>query len=77
LQAVVQEYGLALAYDQGVIEHGPYNPVQHGRMTGNAIALSARGRHLNAALTFSRSLERPAAIAQQEHPLYFRVELLF
>ena len=77
LQSVVQEYGLALAYDQGVIEHGPYNPVQHGRMSGNAIGLSARGRHLNATLTFSRSLERPAAIAQQEHPLYFRVELLF
>lgn len=77
LQTLVQEYGVALAYDQGVIEHGRYNPEQHGRLSGNAIALSARGEHLNASVTFSRSLERPAAIAQQEHPLYFRVELLF
>lgn len=77
LQPLVSEYSLGLAYDQGVIEHGPYNPGQHGRLTGNALTLATRGRHLNTALTFARSLQRPAAIPQQEHPLYFRVELMF
>jgi len=77
LRPVVQEYGVAFAYDVGVISGGRYNPDQHGRLSGNAVELSARGQHLAASVTLARSLERPEAIARQEHPLYFRVDLFF
>tara|TARA_R100001244_G_scaffold10690_17_gene12770 strand:+ start:6471 stop:8126 length:1656 start_codon:yes stop_codon:yes gene_type:complete len=77
LQPFVQEYGVAFAYDLGVIHGGRYNPEQRGRLSGNALELSARGQHLAASVTFARSLERPDAIAQQEHPLYLRVDLFF
>ncbi len=77
LRPFVQEYGLTFAYDIGVIHGGRYNPEQRGRLSGNAIELSARGQHLAASVTFARSLERPDAIERQEHPLYFRVDLFF
>lgn len=77
LQPFVSEYGVAFAYDMGVISGGRYNPDLHGRLSGNAIELSARGQHLAASVTFARSLERPDAIERQEHPLYFRVDLFF
>lgn len=77
LQPFVQEYGVALAYDLGVIQGGRYNPETHGRLSGNAVELSARGQHLSAALTFARSLERPDAITRREHPVYFSVDLYF
>lgn len=77
LRPLVQEYGVAFAYDMGVISGGRYNPDQHGRLSGSAIELSARGQHMAASVTLARSLERPEAIERQEHPLYFRVDLFF
>lgn len=77
LRPFVHEYGLALAYDLGVIHGGRHNPEQRGRLSGNAIELSARGRYLAASLTFAQSLERPDAISRQEHPTYLRVDLFF
>lgn len=77
LQPLLQEYGVAVAYDLGVIAGRRYNGDQHGRLSGNAIELSTRGRNLAASVTFARSLERPDAIARQEHPLYFRLDLFF
>lgn len=77
LQPYLQEYGVAFAYDVGVIHGDRYNPELKGRLSGNAIELSARGRHLAASVTFSRSLERPDAIENREHPLYFRADLFF
>lgn len=77
LRPFVQEYGLALAYDVGVISGGRDNPEQRGRLSGNAIELSARGQYLAASVTLARSLERPDAIERQEHPLYFRVDFFF
>lgn len=77
LRPFVHEYGLALAYDVGVISGGRHNPGQRGRLSGNAIELSARGQHLVASVTLARSLERPQAIERQEHPLYFRLDLFF
>lgn len=77
LRPFVQEYGLALAYDVGVISGGRYNPEQRGRLSGNAIELSARGQYLAASVTLARSLERPDAIERQEHPLYFRLDFFF
>lgn len=77
LQPWVNEYGAALAYDVGVIQHGRYNPLAHGRMTGQALELNASGPNLAASLTFSQSLERPAYITEDESPVYFRVELFF
>ncbi|NQD91167.1 ShlB/FhaC/HecB family hemolysin secretion/activation protein [Pseudomonas sp. CrR25] len=77
LQPWIQEYGVALAYDVGVIHGGRYNPELRGRLSGNALELSARGQHLAATLTFAQSLERPDAVSRQEHPTYFRVDLFF
>ncbi|BAN51064.1 ShlB/FhaC/HecB family hemolysin secretion/activation protein [Metapseudomonas resinovorans] len=77
LRPWLQEYGVALAYDLGVIHGNRHNPGQHGRMSGHALELSARGQHLAASVTFARSLERPAAIERREHPLYFRFDLFF
>lgn len=77
LRPFVQEYGLALAYDVGVISGGRYNPEQRGRLSGNAIELNARGQYLAASVTLARSLERPDAIERQEHPLYFRLDFFF
>lgn len=77
LRPFVHEYGVALAYDVGVIHGGRHNPELRGRLSGNALEFSARGQHLAASLTFAQSLERPDAIARQEHPTYFRVDLFF
>lgn len=77
VQPWLQEYGATLAYDVGVIEHGSHNPIAHGRMSGNALELSARGQYLAASVTFSQSLERPTYITEQESPMYFRVDVFF
>jgi len=77
LRPWVQEYGVAFAYDLGVIHGDRYNPELHGRLSGNAVELSTRGQNLAATVTFARSLERPDAIARQEHPVYFRLDLFF
>ena len=77
LQPWLNQYGAALAYDVGVIERGPHNSLVHGRMTGKALELNARGPHLAASVTFAQSLERPASISEAENPLYFRVDGFF
>jgi hemolysin activation/secretion protein len=77
LQPWLNEYGAALAYDVGVIEHGPHNPLAHGRMSGQALELHVRGPHLAASVTLAQSLDRPSTISKAESPLYFRVELFF
>lgn len=73
----VQEYGMAAAYDVGVIHGGRYNPQLHGRLSGNAIELNARGKFFATSVTFARSLVRPDAIERQEHPVNFRIDLFF
>jgi hemolysin activation/secretion protein len=77
LRPLLSEYSVALAYDIGQIKSDAYNPRRRGRMSGNAIELSARGEHLAASLTFARSLDRPGVIGQEEHPLHFRIDLNF
>ena len=77
LQPYLQQYGVAFAYDLGVIHGERYNPELKGRLSGNAFEFSARGQHLAASVTLARSLERPAVIENREHPLYFRVDLFF
>ena len=77
LQPWVSEYGAALAYDVGVIQHGSYNPLAHGRMSGQALELNARGPHLAGSVTFAQSLERPAYIVEDENPVYFRIDIFF
>nr|BFD39369.1 two-partner secretion system transporter TpsB2 [Pseudomonas sp. FFPRI_1] len=77
LQPFLQEYGMAFAYDVGVIKADRYNHDARGRMTGNAFELNTRGQYLAASVSFARSLERPAIIERREHPVYFRVDLFF
>jgi hemolysin activation/secretion protein len=77
LQPWLQEYAVAFAYDVGVIHGGRYNPQAHGRLSGNAFELSARGPHLAATVTLARSLERPDIVERREHPIYFSVDLFF
>lgn len=77
LRSFLQEYGLAYAYDVGVIHGGRYNPDLRGRLSGHGLELSARGAHVATSVTFARSLERPDAITEREHPVYFRVDLFF
>ncbi|MDH4554051.1 ShlB/FhaC/HecB family hemolysin secretion/activation protein [Pseudomonas sp. BN417] len=77
LRPWLQEYGAALAYDLGVIHGNAHNPGQSGRLSSHGLELSARGRHLAAALTFAHSLERPDAIERRERPVYFRFDLFF
>ncbi|OEC33135.1 hemolysin activation/secretion protein [Pseudomonas cuatrocienegasensis] len=71
------EYGVTLAYDVGVIKGNRYNPGMSGRLSGQAIEFYLRGQHLSTSVTWAQSLERPDAIAEAEHPLYFRVDLYF
>ncbi|MBU1329283.1 MAG: ShlB/FhaC/HecB family hemolysin secretion/activation protein [Gammaproteobacteria bacterium] len=71
------EYGVTLAYDVGVIKGDRYNSGMSGRLSGQAIELYLRGQHLSTSVTWAQSLERPDAIAEAEHPLYFRVDLYF
>ncbi|MEW4423322.1 ShlB/FhaC/HecB family hemolysin secretion/activation protein, partial [Pseudomonas paraeruginosa] len=77
LRPWLQEYGVAFAYDVGVIRHDRYNDGASGRMSGNAIELDARGRYFAASVGFARSLERPSVIERREHPIYFRVDAFF
>ncbi|TBV06836.1 ShlB/FhaC/HecB family hemolysin secretion/activation protein [Stutzerimonas kirkiae] len=77
LRPLVQEYGLALAYDRGAIAGNRHNMGQHGQLSGHAVELSLRGQHLSASLTFAHSLERPAAIERGERPVHFRLDVLF
>src|SRR5690606_14432769 len=76
LRPFVQEYGLTFAYDVGVIHGERYNAGEHGRLSGNAFELYARGQHLAASVTFARSLERPDAL-ERERPVHFRFDLFF
>lgn len=71
------EFSAALGYDLGQISSSRHNPGQSGRLTGQALELSLRGKHLAASVTLARSLERPNAIGRNEHPTHFRVDLLF
>lgn len=73
----LHEVGVALGYDLGVISGTRYNGNQHGRLTGNALEFSARGRHIATSLTLARSLSRPDVIDRGEHPVYFRFDLFF
>ena len=75
LRPALTEYGLALAYDQGVISRDHTDTDQHGRLSGNAVELFARGRYLGASVTFAHSLERPGAVADRETPIYFSLNL--
>lgn len=77
LRPFLQEYGLAYAYDVGVIHGGTYNPDLRGRLSGHGVELSARGAHLATSITFAHSLERPDVITERERPVYFRVDLFF
>lgn len=77
VRPLLQEYSLTYAYDFGAIQHNRYNPELHGRMSGHALELGARGQHLATTLTLAHSLARPDAIKHSEHPLYFRVDMFF
>lgn len=74
LRPAFAEYGASLAYDMGVISNTRYAGDQHGRVSGNAIELFARSQHAALSLTFAHSLERPAAIADREAPIYLRMD---
>lgn len=76
LQPVLAEYGATIGYDQGVIRGDRYNHEQHGRVSSNSLELFARGKHVNASVTFAHSLERPNAITDRESPIYFRMDFL-
>ncbi|WP_093475130.1 ShlB/FhaC/HecB family hemolysin secretion/activation protein [Halopseudomonas yangmingensis] len=73
----LHELGIALGYDIGAISGTRYNASQHGRMSGNALEFSARGRHAAASVTLARSLSRPDVIDRGESPVYFRFDLFF
>lgn len=77
LQPFVNEWGALIAYDMGVISGDESNGQFHGRMSGQALELSARGPHLAASVTLANSLTRPGVIADSEHPVYFRFDLFF
>mgnify|MGYP003631414664 CR=1 FL=1 len=77
LTSAVQELGVSLGYDLGQIRSSRHNSGQSGRMTGNALELSLRGKHLAAGLTFAQSLNRPGTFQRDEHPVYFRVDVFF
>ncbi|WP_095109569.1 ShlB/FhaC/HecB family hemolysin secretion/activation protein [Pseudomonas sp. Irchel 3E20] len=80
LLPLVNEYGVAFAYDVGVIEGRNLSPEArevHGRMSGNALEFNARGKYLATSVSFARSLERPGIIEKRERPVYFRVDLFF
>jgi hemolysin activation/secretion protein len=77
LKPWLSELGVALGYDLGVIRGTRYNASQHGRLGGNALEFSARGKHVATSLTLARSLSRPDVIDRGEHPVYFRIDLFF
>jgi hemolysin activation/secretion protein len=78
LPAVLSEFSVTVAWDMGVIARDRYNTVtgQHGRISGRALELAVRGKHLRASLMFAESLAQPDAFAKREHPVHFRLELL-
>lgn len=77
LQPWLREYGMAFAYDAGVIKGQHGNGQDHGRLSGNALEFNVRGQYFAASATFARSLERPDVITRREHPIYFRVDAFF
>lgn len=77
LRPWLQEYGVAVAYDIGVIRHDYYSSGTSGRMSGSAIELDVRGRYFASSISFARSLERPSAIERREYPIFFRVDAFF
>lgn len=77
LRPVVQEVGVAVGYDVGQIRSDFYNPERRGRLSGNAVELSAHGEHVTASLTFAHSLSRPGVIEREERPVHFRLDLSF
>ncbi|MDR0207871.1 MAG: ShlB/FhaC/HecB family hemolysin secretion/activation protein [Pseudomonas putida] len=77
VQPWLQEYGAALAYDVGLISNDRRTQGWSGRMSGSAIEFEARGQYLAASVGFARSLERPSALQQREHPIYFRLDAFF
>lgn len=77
LQPWLREYGMAFAYDAGVIKGQHGNGKDHGRLSGNALEFNVRGQYFAASATFARSLERPDAVTRREHPIYFRVDAFF
>ena len=70
-----QRFSVTAAYDAGVIHGGQYNPELHGRMTSRALTLALNGKHLGISVTLAESLSRPDAIANKEHPVWFRLDL--
>lgn len=76
LQPVLQQYGVGVGYDQGVIRRDDNSGGQNGRVSSNSLELFARGKHVSASVTFAHSLERPVALSEREAPIYFRLELL-
>ncbi|MFK3774468.1 ShlB/FhaC/HecB family hemolysin secretion/activation protein [Pseudomonas sp. NPDC089406] len=76
LAPVLQQYGVGIAYDQGVIRHDAYSDGQNGRVSSSAAELFVAGKHASASVTFAHSLERPRALEAREAPIYFRLELL-
>ncbi|MDR1425207.1 MAG: ShlB/FhaC/HecB family hemolysin secretion/activation protein, partial [Azoarcus sp.] len=79
LQPLCQEVGVALAWDLGAIERDAANRYtgQHGRLSGHALELSARGRYARVRLTLARAEKRPAAFRKHETPLWMRVDLSY
>jgi hemolysin activation/secretion protein len=75
LRPALDEYGIGLGYDQGVIRSNRYNGDQHGRVSSNSVELFARGQHFATSVTFAHSLERPDALSERETPIYFRLDL--
>jgi len=77
LQPFIQQYGLTLAYDQGIIKKDKHNGDYHGKLSGNAIELNLRGAYFTASLSAAHSLKRPQVLEDRERPLYFRVEVFY
>jgi len=77
LQPFIRQYGLTLAYDQGVIRKNKYNGDYHGKLSGNAIEVNLRGTYFAASLSAAHSLKRPQVLEDREHPLYFRIEVFY
>lgn len=77
LRPWVHEYGMAVAYDLGIIHGDRYNEDAHGRMSGTALEFSLRGQYFAASVTFAHSLERPDIIDDRERPIYFRFDAFF
>jgi hemolysin activation/secretion protein len=76
LKAVVSDYSVALAWDIGVIARQRRRDEAHGRMSGNALEITAQGPWFAASLTFARALEHPRGI-KGERPVYFNVGLTY